>query len=449
MNNNMGQKLALELKSRTEDVSLRLKQVQAEGAQATSDKRKEELAIKQVKKKTNELFQQQATAEKDSRALQSQIKELTTMTSGVVKMTNELNSEKVKLDHQLTNFNEEQQIYVGQLVRKGLEDQATQEKLTSVIDAIKNEEETVRELKSKEVMLLVQINFLTTIKEKMARTASNATAQARDTGEELKVKELLILDLTKKQQDTQFKLNMFISMYEDVKTTRNKYVSNIQATSQDLAEMRERIKILQNEFDILKTDSQEKERALADILQVKHQQMSIRDNYWTELNRKEFEFTQKLATIGQLINHGDKLNLIINSLQNEMNNLIYEYEHACESRNYMGIQLIDRNDELCILYEKSNIQENILKNGEQKIREREERIRMILLELKERSRQLKVVRDQIPIVPQLADKVIALNSELEVKKHEVQKLSEMIERGGGYLLEGGGAKEENGFLGWG
>ena len=52
-----------------------------------------------------------------------------------------------------------------------------------------------------------------------------------------------------------------------------------------------------------------------------------------------------------------------------MNNLIYEYEQACESRNYMGIQLIDRNDELCILYEKSNIQENILKNGEQKIRE--------------------------------------------------------------------------------
>jgi hypothetical protein len=52
----------------------------------------------------------------------------------------------------------------------------------------------------------------------------------------------------------------------------------------------------------------------------------------------------------------------------------------------MGIQLIDRNDELCILYEKSNIQENILKNGEQKIREKEEKIKMINLELKERQR---------------------------------------------------------------
>ncbi len=69
-----------------------------------------------------------------------------------------------------------------------------------------------------------------------------------------------------------------------------------------------------------------------------------------------------------------------------MNDLIYKYEMACESRNYMGIQLIDRNDELCILYEKSNIQENILKNGEQEIRQKEEEIRMINLELKERQR---------------------------------------------------------------
>ena len=40
------------------------------------------------------------------------------------------------------------------------------------------------------------------------------------------------------------------------------------------------------------------------------------------------------------------------------------YEVAVEERNYTGIQLIDRNDELCILYEKSNIQEQIMRNGE-------------------------------------------------------------------------------------
>lgn len=69
-----------------------------------------------------------------------------------------------------------------------------------------------------------------------------------------------------------------------------------------------------------------------------------------------------------------------------MNALTQDYESACEQRNQLGIQLIDRNDELCILYEKSNIHENILKNGEQEIREKEEEIRMLNLELKERQR---------------------------------------------------------------
>jgi len=110
-----------------------------------------------------------------------------------------------------------------------------------------------------------------------------------------------------------------------------------------------------------------------------------------------------------------------------MNNLIYEYEQACESRNYMGIQLIDRNDELCILYEKSNIQENILKNGEQKIREKEERIRMIQLELRERRRQLEVVRKQIPEVPVLAENVIDLKKKLDKEKETVNMLSDQLE----------------------
>jgi len=62
------------------------------------------------------------------------------------------------------------------------------------------------------------------------------------------------------------------------------------------------------------------------------------------------------------------------------------YENGCESRNYTGIQLIDRNDELCILYEKSNIQENILKNGDAEIMKLDDEIRMIKIEINETKR---------------------------------------------------------------
>ena len=35
-----------------------------------------------------------------------------------------------------------------------------------------------------------------------------------------------------------------------------------------------------------------------------------------------------------------------------------------EQRNLTGVQLIDRNDELCILYERSNQQQETIKKGE-------------------------------------------------------------------------------------
>lgn len=40
-----------------------------------------------------------------------------------------------------------------------------------------------------------------------------------------------------------------------------------------------------------------------------------------------------------------------------------EYEGAVEDRNHTGIMLIDRNDELCILYEKANTQEEVMRKG--------------------------------------------------------------------------------------
>jgi uncharacterized small protein (DUF1192 family) len=143
-----------------------------------------------------------------------------------------------------------------------------------------------------------ELKFLSTIREKMARTASQASAQARMTKEELKVKELLILDLTKKSQETEFRLKSFIALYEEVKNARNKFVSQIQNSSQDLAEMKERIKILQNEVEILRNESAEKDRALIAIKHEVQKDIYQRDSQRAELNKCEYKFRSKQSIIG-------------------------------------------------------------------------------------------------------------------------------------------------------
>ena len=78
-----------------------------------------------------------------------------------------------------------------------------------------------------------------------------------------------------------------------------------------------------------------------------------------------------------------------------------------EGRNYTGVQLIDRNDELCILYEKANIQEQTLKKGEISLTKKEDSLRTLRLQLAELQRQIEVTRKHIPNMPEYAAKILS------------------------------------------
>ena len=58
---------------------------------------------------------------------------------------------------------------------------------------------------------------------------------------------MVIHDLTKRCNELSNRLKEFSALYEVVKNERNKYVNLIQSSSQALAEMREKIRILVNE----------------------------------------------------------------------------------------------------------------------------------------------------------------------------------------------------------
>lgn len=159
-------------------------------------------------------------------------------------MVEDLRKESQSLLVKKKNLEDDAKINLDQILNKTTELEQTQQDITKISQQLTNLDEDVQNLQDEETKYVEEIKFLSTIREKMARTASQAMAQMRETKEELKVKELLILDLSKKQQETEFRLSSFIALYEEVKNARNKYVSQIQDSSQDLAELKERIKIL-------------------------------------------------------------------------------------------------------------------------------------------------------------------------------------------------------------
>ena len=79
------------------------------------------------------------------------------------------------------------------------------------------------------------------------------------------------------------------------------------------------------------------------------------------LCRASLLFRDKQNLVDEQISEMDKLSAVINGYEKEMLRLKKQYETQVELRNHAGITLIDRNDELCILYEKANIQELVAK----------------------------------------------------------------------------------------
>jgi len=142
--------------------------------------------------------------------------------------------------------------------------------------------------------------------------------------------------------------------------------------------MKEKIKILQSEIEILRDENLMKSKRLEKDRTVQRLACNQRDQMRLDVNRCQNSYREKQDLVEQQIVEIDKLSLIISSLETDMLRLKKRYESAIETRNQTGIQLIDRNDELCILYERSNIQEDTLKSGEIKLQELDQSVRFFL-----------------------------------------------------------------------
>lgn len=121
----------------------------------------------------------------------------------------------------------------------------------------------------------------------------------------------------------------------------------------------------------------------------------------------------------------DKLNSIVNSAERQMIRLRTEYAQAVDNRNKTGIQLIDRNDELCILYEKSNIQEAILRKGDEEMGFREKEIKIVQGEEMELKRKIEVARKSIPSLQVYAATTAALQ-QIEKDLEEERTLTALL-----------------------
>lgn len=345
----------------------------------------------------------------------------------LVKQSKQQDEEIGRQKRLLEDIQGEVDLFIGAYLKQDSLEKDKKEEYEQICQQMEEMQKELRNLKSEEQQWNASFKTLASQREKLARDASTAHRLSRETTDEVAMKQLEEDDLKKKHQEISQKQKEFCTMYEVVKNERNKYMTLIQKSSQHLSEMKEKLKVLQNELEILRMESLFKDKQLQKNRQINSSLDVIHDQLQNEKTRITGKGQALTEQVEQYVIEIDKLNSIIMSIEKEMRLLKRKYEQAVETRNFTGIQLIDRNDELCILWEKSNIQEKLLKRGEDAMLAKTEEIRALKIDLAEVQRQLHVIQSRIPEMPKYIDEVMRLREQVANVRKRTDDLSLELE----------------------
>lgn len=293
-------------------------------------------------------------------------------------------------------------------------------------EAIRALEDQVVTRSQQEILHKAEIAEMAMRREQVSRDCSKNQARVQLAKNEVKVKEVILRELRKRNEELTTKLSTLMEMFQTVKRERSQKAAQIQSASQRMSEMQEKIKILDNELEVLRRESAVKDQELTKKRRERHELQQTCDNLRVEINKAQSRLSQAENSELDLKNRMRKLNTVITKTEDDMLDLKKNYEDAVENRNYAGVRLIDRNDELCILYEKANVQESILKQGMTMLNQRSEEIRALTAKLTDLQRQIELCQKVLPEVRDMEEQLASVLLELDDERLRAEVLEDDI-----------------------
>lgn len=129
----------------------------------------------------------------------------------------------------------------------------------------------------------------------------------------------------------------------------------------------------------------------------------------------------------KLDNEIQKLTYIIKEAYEDIEKLKKDYQNVINERDILGTQLIRRNDELALLYEKIKILQSKLARGEIQYQERLEDIRLLKFKIGDHKSELRIIKSQAAQIPDLRKEVYNLQNMVVEERLQVKALSEELE----------------------
>uniref|UniRef100_A0A803JN27 Cilia and flagella-associated protein 58 n=1 Tax=Xenopus tropicalis TaxID=8364 RepID=A0A803JN27_XENTR len=291
----------------------------------------------------------------------------------------------------------------------------------------KNLEEEIQSYKEEAQKQRKIIYQLEKERDRYINEASDLTQKVLQHMEDIKVREMQIFDYKKKIAEAETKLKQQQNLYEAVRSDRNLYSKNLIEAQDEITEMKRKLKIMNHQVDQLKEEISSKESVLVKV-HLEHQRIEKeKEALKAELQKMKQQSVETKQLIDNQEAEEKKLLKIISEADAERLRQKKELEQVISERDILGSQLVRRNDELALLYEKIKIQQSILNKGEIQYKQRVEDIRLLKLEIKKLRREKGILTKTVANVEELRREVYHMQRDLLKERTRCRALEEELE----------------------
>ncbi|XP_051543840.1 coiled-coil domain-containing protein 146 [Myxocyprinus asiaticus] len=366
--------------------------------------------------KWNELQLNQA---RDSLAHTQQLHDRTQAQRDLIPEGNYLLQRRMDLENEVENL---KRSLISKQSMAGLKVQLAEEYLEQEQALIRESHRRRDELHHLHRLILIKADE----REQKSHEVLKAQLKYKRAKQDLQGKGLVIQEHKKQHQETQLRLSVLAKLYEVTKGERNKYMTLNHISNQNLAEAKEMLAKLQEDLKMLQSTAINKDKLLQKSRLQHSHSYKLRDRMKNEIS-KVFQVLQEMhqKREEQKLNIG-KLTHTINMQEQNLLHLRKNYEAAVQGRNERGVQLLEREQELCIFYDKLNILEGLMRHGNMMMQNMEDDISSLKIHQKEQDRQISLHRKQLPCKLALQEESILLQIQLSESKDKVIELEKTL-----------------------
>ncbi|CAH8848679.1 unnamed protein product [Trichobilharzia szidati] len=257
--------------------------------------------------------------------------------------------------------------------------------------------------------------------------ASELTQKVLQNMDDLKSREMQIFENKKKIAEAETKLKQQQNLYEAVRSDRNMYSKNLIEAQNEISDMKRRLKILSHQIVQLKDDIATRDATLVKETMERQKIEKDKEQLIKDLEKMKLQIAENRAYIEAQEAEESKLLKIVAEADIERVKEKKEHEQVASERDVLGSQLVRRNDELALLYEKIRIQQCILNKGETQYNERLNDLNLLKQEVRKLRREKALLQATATRVEDLKVEINRIQRNLLKERSRAKALEEELQ----------------------